>query len=111
MSIMTNTEEYSIYHKLAIAPQKGRITIGRGEAAALALAKVNKGIIASNNLKDISQYISLYNLEHITTCEILVESLHKGLIDESAGNQIWSNMIQKRRLLPTLTFTDYLKTI
>lgn len=111
MSIMMNTEEYILYHGLAIAPPKGRKKIGRGEAAALALAKVNNGIIASNNLKDIGQYISLYNLMHITTCDILVESLNKGLIDETSGDQIWSIMIQKRRLLPTPTFTEYLKTL
>ena len=111
MSIMTNTEEYSILHNLAIAPQKGKKVIGRGEAAALALAKVNNGIIASNNIKDTGQYVSLYKLVHVTTGDILVESLHKGLIDETSGNQIWSNMIKKRRLLPAPTFTEYLKTL
>lgn len=110
-AIKTNTEEYNLYYELTIAPQKGRRVIGKGEAAALALAKVHKGIIASNNLKDISQYISLYNLDYITTCDILVESLKKGLINENIGNQIWSNMLRKRRALPTLTFTDYLKTV
>jgi len=111
MSIMANTEEFEIYHQLVIAPEKGKKAIGKGEAAALALAKVNKGAIASNNLKDISQYVSLYNLEHVTTCDILVEALNKGLIDENTGNRIWSNMIKKRRLLPTATFSDYLETL
>lgn len=109
MKIMTNTEEYSLYYELAIVPKKGRKVIGKGEAAALALAKVHKGIIASNNLKDISQYVSFYKLEHITTCDILAQALDNGLIDEDSGNQIWSNMLQKRRLLPARTFTDYLK--
>ena len=27
------------------------------------------------------------------------------------GNQIWKNVIRKRRMLPTATFTEYLKTI
>lgn len=108
MKIMTNTEEYNLYHELAIAPQKGQKVIGRGEAAAIALAKVYNGIIASNNLKDISQYISFYKLDHVTTCDILVEALKKGLINENIGNQIWSNMLQKRRSLPALTFIDYL---
>lgn len=111
MPIMINTEEFQIFRELAIAPQSGRKTIGKGEAAALALAKVNNGIIACNNFKDIRQYASLYNLNHVSTGDILVESLINGYIDENAGNQIWNNMIKKRRLLPNPTFTDYLRTL
>ncbi len=111
MQIMTNTEEYEIYHDLAISPLKGRMVIGRGEAAALALAKVNNGIVASNNLKDISQYIAQFHLAHVTTGDILVESLNQGLIDENTGNQIWAKMVQKQRKLPTPTFSAYLQSL
>ncbi len=61
----------------------------------MALAKVNNGIIASNNLKDIKHYVAQYGIHHIATGGILVEALSRGLIDESTGNQIWSNMIKK----------------
>lgn len=111
MQIMTNTEEYEIYHDLAISPLKGRMVIGRGEAAALALAKVNNGIVASNNLKDISQYIAQFHLAHVTTGDILVESLNQGLIDENTGNQIWAKMVQKQRKLPTPAFSAYLQSL
>lgn len=109
--ILVNTEEYKLYYELAISPPKREKVIGKGEAAAIALAKTHNGIIASNNLRDISKYIEKYELEHITTGDILVAALNKGYIDEQTGNQIWTNMIGKRRMLPTTTFTDYLKTI
>ncbi|MDP3058157.1 MAG: hypothetical protein Q8N36_01700, partial [bacterium] len=109
MVIMTNTEEFVIFHELTIAPQNGRKMIGKGEAAALALAKVNCGIIASNNLKDISQYALQYNLLHVTTGKILIEALNNNLIDENMGNRIWSTMLQKKRILPAPTFSDYLR--
>ena len=109
--ILINTNEYKLYYELVISPPKGEKIIGKGEAAAIALAKTYNGIIASNNLKDISKYVYKYNLEHITTGDILVAALNKGFIDEEAGNQIWAKMIDKRRMLPTATFTDYLKTI
>lgn len=109
--ILLNTEEYKLYCELAISPPKGEKIIGKGEAAAIALAKIYNGIIASNNLKDISKYIDKYNLDHITSGDILVETLNKGYIDEVSGNQIWKNMIRKRRMLPTATFTDYLNMI
>ena len=38
-------------------------------------------------------------------------ALQAGYFDETAGNQIWRNMISRRRMLPTKSFTDYLKTV
>lgn len=107
--ILMNTDEYELYYKLAISPSNGEKIIGKGEAAAIALAKTYNGIIASNNLKDISKYVEKYELEHITTGDILVAALNAGYINEQNGNQIWSNMISRKRMLPTPTFTDYLK--
>lgn len=109
--ILINTEEFNLYYELAVVPLKGEKIIGKGEAAAIALAKTYNGIIASNNLRDISKYLEIYNLEHVATGDILVAALDKGYIDETTGNQIWSNMVAKRRMLPTATFTEYLKTI
>ncbi len=109
--ILVNTEEYKLYYGLAISPSKSERIIGKGEAAAIALAKTYNGIIASNNLKDISKYVEKYELKHITTGRILVAALNEGYIDEHIGNQIWTNMISKRRMLPTPTFTEYLKTV
>jgi predicted nucleic acid-binding protein len=107
--VVLGTEAYEIFHELAISPPKGVKVIGKGEAAAIALAKVNNGILASNNLKDISKYIEKYNLTFTTTPDILVDAMTKGLIDENTGNQIWTSMLSKRRKLPTASFSDYLK--
>jgi len=60
--ILTGTDEYILFYELAISPPKGEKIIGKGEAAAVALAKVYGGILASNNLKDISKYVEKYNL-------------------------------------------------
>ncbi|MEA3423983.1 MAG: hypothetical protein U9Q80_09345, partial [Bacillota bacterium] len=60
-----NTEEYNLYYELAISPPKGERIIGKGEAAAIALAKTYNGVLASNNLKDISKYVEKYELEHM----------------------------------------------
>lgn len=109
--ILLNTDEYKLYYELAISPPKGEKVIGKGEAAAIALAKTYNGIIASNNLRDIFKYVEKYELEHITTGGILAAALDEGYINEQTGNQIWTNMIGKKRMLPTATFTEYLKTI
>jgi predicted nucleic acid-binding protein len=109
MEIMLGTEEYRLFDEIAISPPKGEVVLGKGEAAALALAKVHNGIVASNNLKDIKRYIKKLKLNHIATGDILVEAMNRGLIDEKIGNEIWDNMLSKQRLLPAETFSDYLK--
>ena len=85
------------------------MVIGKGEAAAIVMTKSSDGVLASNNLRDIQKYVDKYHLKHITTGDILVEALKKGIITETEGNAIWTNMIAKRRMLPTPTFTDFLK--
>ena len=101
-------EEYEIYEKLTKNPDKGYRIIGKGEAAGIALAKVYGGVLASNNLRDVVQYVDRYNLKHIDTGHILLEGLKQKLITEDIGNTIWAAMLAKNRKLPTPTFTDYI---
>ena len=107
--IAVGDEAYVYYEKFTLDPDEGYRTIGNGEAAALALAKTKKGIVASNNLRDVKKYVEALGIKHITTADILDEALRRGLIDEAKGNQIWAKMIAKRRKLPTNTFSDYLR--
>lgn len=102
------TEEYELYAAL-VRGKDGQKSIGRGEAGAIALAKIYSGILASNNYRDIAPYIKKYNLRHTDTGQILQEALKKGLITEAEGNQIWDKMRKKRRRLPAETFSKYLK--
>lgn len=108
MSIEVGSKEYTIYRKLTSMPDTGHKIIGDGEAAAIALAKCNDGILASNNLKDIVDYVKYYSLRHLTTGGILKEALDLGFINESQGNVIWNNMLRKRRKLGYATFSCFL---
>lgn len=106
--IVYGTPEANLYLKLTSHPDSGYKVIGKGEASAIALAKLYNGILGSNNYRDIWPYIQLYGLKHITTGDILIEAMNKGLITECQGNIIWKNMLNRRRMLPTATFTEYL---
>jgi len=46
-------------------------------------------------MKGIKRYIDKLKLNHITTGDILVEAMNKGLIDENIGNHIWANILSK----------------
>ena len=109
--IQMDTAEYDIYRKLTISPDPGHVTIGKGEAAAIALAKEKNGILASNNLRDVSVYVSEYGLVHITTGAIMKEAYEKGIITEEEGNQLWHDMLRKRRQLGYSSFSDCLRAL
>ena len=107
--IQVGTPAHEIYAELTGVPRPGHAVIGRGEAASLALSKCFNGIVASNNLRDISQYISEFGLQHKTTGDILAEAMDAGLISEQEGNTLWSNMLKKRRMLGAPSFTEFLR--
>lgn len=90
--------ESTLYLELTTNPGPGQKIIGKGEAAAISLARYQDGIVASNNLRDISPYIKLYKLENITTGDILLEAYNKQLISESEGNRIWAGMLPNRQI-------------
>ena len=107
-SMEAGSAEYCDYLKMTTAPEKGMRIIGRGEAAGIAMAKQRGGTLASNNLRDICPYVEKYGISHITTGDILMEALHAGIITETEGNTIWTDMIRKKRMLPTASFSEYL---
>lgn len=107
-TIMTGTDTYELYRQLTNNPEPGHKIIGRGEAASIALAKEKQGILASNNLKDISIYVREYGLTHVTTGDIMKMEFDAGYINEEQGNTIWKNMIARRRKLGYATFSEYL---
>ncbi|OWZ83362.1 hypothetical protein [Natranaerobius trueperi] len=106
--ILFGTYEYRVYYELTENPPKGNLQIGKGEAATISLATANNGFVASNNLKDINQYICQYNLELLTTGDILIKAYNANIINDSEGDFIWGRMLEKRRWLPTQSFTEYL---
>lgn len=109
-SVEYGSEEYRLYRKLVSSPDKGHRIIGKGEAAAITMAKERGGILASNNLRDIVVYVKEYNLVHKTTGAILKEALEKGMITEEEGNRLWQDMLRRRRKLGYDSFTEYLRS-
>ena len=107
-SIFFGTKEYELYSSMIHNPNKDitNMIIGNGEAAAIALCITNNGILASNNLKDIAPYVNYYSIKSILTEDILIEALHKNIITEKDGNEIWLNMLKKKRKLPYRTFSE-----
>lgn len=101
------SEEYILFMKLSSDFFSDK-PIGKGEAAVIVHAKKHNGIVASNNTRDVMPYVKKYNLERITTGDILVMALENGIITEKEGNLIWSKMLKRNRWLNADSFTSYL---
>lgn len=109
IKIVYGSDEYKDYLRLINNPDPGMKIIGKGEAAAIALAKNQNGVIASNNLRDILPYVEKYQLRYITTADIMVNALQNNYITEQEGNVMWCEMIKRKRRLPYGSFSELLK--
>lgn len=78
--------------------------IGRGEAAAMVLAKSLNGTLASNNLSDVLIHIKDDQPPLICTEHILYYYWKAKYITIKEGQAIWQSMKAKKRKLPDYDF-------
>jgi len=82
--------------------------IGKGEAAAIVIAKMCDGTLASNNLKDVLPHIEPDHPPLITTETILNLAYQKKIISFKEGQQILDEMKIRKRKLSTYSFFELL---
>jgi hypothetical protein len=80
---------------------------GDGESACLAVARFKNNIIASSNLKDISQYCKLHTIDYLTTMDFLCVALNSHLLTSDECNEFISKVIRKGSKLPVLNMALY----
>ena len=96
------SQEYTTYNliKKGFWSQTGKCC-GDGESAAMALAYLNNGIVASNNLSDVEEYIESLDIELITSSMILSKAVEKDIVSEDIANGLWKGMLNFPVLLRT----------
>lgn len=85
--------------------------IGRGEAAVIAYAIENDGIVASNNLSDVLYYTEEFKLPLLTSSMILAIAVSKKIITKQYAEGVWAKMDNSDRILPAKTFSKYFNEI
>ena len=108
MDIEVGSPSFSLYRRMTTNPEPGHSAIGKGEASALALAHEHNGIIASNNFRDIRQYVHDLKLNYLSTGDIMVEAYEQGLISLDKANDIWRIMVQEDCWIGADSFNDFL---
>lgn len=102
------SQEYTTYNliKKGLWSKTGKIC-GSGESAAITLAHLNNGLVASNNLSDVEEYIESLDIELITSSMILSKAVEKDIISKENADDLWKGMINKGIKLPKESFSDY----
>lgn len=104
--VKIGTNAYKIYDKLS-HDNEIQNAMGKGESSVIALAVSDSKNTASNNLKDISHWIKFYQLNNITTSDILIDVYEKHLLSKDEICDMWLK-IKKVQKLPFETFDDCL---
>ena len=102
------SQEYTTYKLIekGFWSQTGKVC-GPGESAAMALAHLNDGIVASNNLSDVEEYIESLDIELITGSMILAKAVERDIVSEDDANGIWKGMVKAGIELPRDSFSEY----
>jgi predicted nucleic acid-binding protein len=106
-NIMISSKESGEY--LYLISMKNPKRIGKGEAAAIVIAKSLNGTLASNNLRDILPHVQNGKPPYICTEDILYLSYQKKHISLNEACQIWNDMKSKRRMLPKYNFKEVIR--
>ncbi|NLT51760.1 MAG: hypothetical protein GXX85_12685 [Ignavibacteria bacterium] len=78
-----------------------------GESACMALAKFEKQYIASSNLRDIRNYCEINGITYLTTSDILLDALLKGIMTPEECNEMIKINIAKGSKFPFLTIEEF----
>jgi len=80
--------------------------LGKGESAALAHARTECGVIASNNLSDIVSYCETYSLQWITTTTILLYAVSTERLPFEQASALWERLIRAGTRMPYEDFAS-----
>lgn len=99
---------YDIYRdiKKEYELNEGKL-LGDGEAEAMAFVVSKKGILASNNFRDIKYFVDKYEMALLTSAYMICISVDDGFIPTEKASDIWNQMWDNGVNLPKLTFEEY----
>lgn len=103
ITINIGDEAFDEYNRLR---KQGK---GKGESAAIAIAKTMDNYTACNNLSDIREFVENDEINNIVTLDILYEYYKKEEKDITDIENIITNMRSKERNLPNISFAEYVR--
>ncbi len=103
-------QDIELFSEAGLKYEELKKTLGKGEAAALSMLCYSDRrftCLASNNLKDVGDYVRRYGIELWTTAEVLDQAVSMGILTENRAEKLWDKMYEDGLYLPTKTFGEY----
>ena len=100
--------DYEIYRDICEEyERKNIVSLGQGEAEAMALVISNDGILASNNFSDIKYFVDKYELCLLSSAYMIAYSVDKEFISKNKAKSIWKEMCKNGIRMPAPNFHNY----
>lgn len=80
---------------------------GYGESLSMVYCKFNNDVIASSNIKDITDYCTENDIQYITTMDFIWQAYTIKLMSKDECNTFLKKVIEKKSKLPYSKITDY----
>jgi hypothetical protein len=84
-----------------------REKFGYGESLSMVYCKFHHDVIASSNIKDITDYCKENDIEYITTMDFIWEAYTSKLMTEEECNTFLRLVIERDSKLPCTRITDF----
>ena len=86
---------------------KSMLFKGDGESACLAVARYDKKILASSNLRDTLPYCKMHNINYLTTMDFLCNALETKTFSKQRCNDFITAVLKSNGKLPVKSMDDY----
>lgn len=104
MDVFAVEEDARLFTAMISGNCPGLPAIGKGEAAALVLAKISCGTIASNNLRDVKKYCVNNGIPLLCTEDVLSLAVISKPITLDFASQFWDKLKKDGHFLPSYDF-------
>lgn len=83
------------------------LVLGRGESACMVYCRYHKDVLASSNLKDVTDYCNEHNITYLTTVDLLFYAIQHSLITKEEALQFIKKVVSLGSRLPEVDFDLY----
>ena len=80
---------------------------GEGESACMAVARYNKNVLGSSNLRDIKNYCTTHKIDYLTTMDFLCGALARDFFSEARCDSFLKKVISAGSKLPVKSMKEY----
>lgn len=84
---------------------------GRGESASMVYCRYNNDVLASSNVKDISEYCNQHGITYLTTFDFLYYAIKKGKMTIDGAKQFVLDVCSKGSKLPKIPIERYVSKV